>query len=870
MKSLTYAFPCLSANVRATVNPTTYCLLTTLIFSASSVSAQASTDDGAQIQAANKKLERILVQAQKTSQNLQDVPVAVTALSGQDMADTVSRDMFDLQNYVPAFGAFQNQSVTNSGFSIRGIGTASQNFGFESSVGLYVDGVYRSRQNALISDLVDIESIEVLRGPQGTLFGKNTAAGAMTVSTVAPSHGERNGFAEAIIGNDNLVRLSAGSSFSLIDDILAMRVSGFSSQGDGFITDEARGQTLNNRNRSAVKAQLFYTPTENVSVRLIADYGELDERCCGALTFQNNIQANDIAGKFGTDALLLQPPFNATIYGRDDFYNYKTSLSQTPLSKMKDKGLSVQVDVALNKAWDFVSISAYRAFDSLDTVDTDFSDADLLTATNDARQQSFSQEVRLHYSSDDIRGLIGAYFYSQNLDLTFDTTTQNDFSVFFNAAAPDLLPLANAINELSAITSGFIAPAAVPAPSGTAFVHSANQEQDSIAVFSQFDWLLNRNFTLTTGLRYTREEKSIDGAYDERGPGIDGLSQNPAQWPNIERAVQGLQDISAALTTGQAPSAESLNAIAPFQQAGWGYFFLGSAAVMPRPDLNEQLDDSQLTGTVKLAYHPNDNTLTYASLATGYKAGGTNTDRILPSLSPLFDAEKSRSAEIGIKHDFEEYGVRVNAAAHYTQISDFQAATFTGTGFNLQNAGDIIVKGVELEATWLVTENTELHAVASRTLANFDEFERGTCWVAYTWHTGIDDPGRANPSDPFCARDGDRVGFEPQNSLSLMLNHYFEVGNYPASASIDYQYTGDVFLDDANDPYKYSDDFSLFNIRLSFTIPQWDSEVIAWSRNVFDEEYVARSGFDVPVQTGKVMAYPGAPRSFGVTFRKSF
>jgi outer membrane receptor protein involved in Fe transport len=103
-----------------------------------------------------------------------------------------------------------------------------------------------------------------------------------------------------------------------------------------------------------------------------------------------------------------------------------------------------------------------------------------------------------------------------------------------------------------------------------------------------------------------------------------------------------------------------------------------------------------------------------------------------------------------------------------------------------------------------------------------------------------------------------------------MLNHYFEVGNYPASASIDYQYTGDVFLDDANDPYKHADDFSLFNVRVSFTIPQWDSEIIAWSRNVFDEEYVARSGFDVPVQTGKIMAYPGAPRSFGVTFRKSF
>lgn len=589
MKSLTHVLPYTKAGTVAgtSLNAITRCLyrspiIASIITSACVLAPSAQASEDNQLTPHSKKtLERIVVQAQKTSQNLQDVPVAVTALSGQDLVETVSRDVFDLQNYVPAFGAFQNQSVTNSGFSIRGIGTSSQNFGFESSVGLYVDGVYRARQNALINDLVDVESIEVLRGPQGTLFGKNTAAGAMTLTTVAPSHDDRDGFAEAIIGNDNLVRLSAGSSFSLIDDILAMRVSGFSSHSDGFITDERSGQTLNNRNRSAVKAQLLYTPTADISVRLIADYGELDERCCGALTFQNNIQANDIAGKFGTDALLLQPPFNATIYGRDNFYDYRTSLSQTPLSKMEDKGLSVQFDVAFNEAWDLVSISAYRAFDSLDTVDTDFSDADILTATNDARQQSFSQEVRLHYTSENVRGLIGVYYYSQNLDLTFDTTTQDDFSAFFNAAASELLPLANSIDELSAVTSGFIAPAAAPAPSGTAFAHSANQEQDSIALFSQMDWLLNRDFTLTTGLRYTREEKSIVGAYDEQGPDIDGLSQDPAQWPNVGSAVVGLQNIAAALATGQAPTAQSLNAIAPFQQAGWGYFFLGSAAVMP-------------------------------------------------------------------------------------------------------------------------------------------------------------------------------------------------------------------------------------------------------------------------------------------------
>jgi len=282
MKSPTPALP--------TLNKITFYLLGAPLLVAIPILAYAEVDDVSQ--PTTSTLEHIVVHAQKTPQNLQDVPVAVTALSGKDLVETVSRDVFDLQNYVPAFGAFQNQSVTNSGFSIRGIGTSSQNFGFESSVGLYVDGVYRSRQNALINDVVDIESIEVLRGPQGTLFGKNTAAGAMTLTTTPPSHNDRDGFAEAIVGNDALVRLSAGSSFSLFEDILALRLSGFTSHSDGFITDEESGKTLNNRNRSAIKAQLLYTPSDSVSVKVIADYGELDERCCGALTYQNNIQAN--------------------------------------------------------------------------------------------------------------------------------------------------------------------------------------------------------------------------------------------------------------------------------------------------------------------------------------------------------------------------------------------------------------------------------------------------------------------------------------------------------------------------------------------------------------------------------------------------
>lgn len=815
-------------------------------------------------------LEHIEVHAQKTPQNLQEVPVAVTAISSHELVEGVIKDVFDLQNYVPAFNAFQNQSATNSSFSIRGIGTSSQNFGFEPSVGLYVDGVYRSRQNSLINDLVDIAAIEVLRGPQGTLFGKNAAAGAMTFTSTLPTFDETNGFVDLLVGNDSLVRLSSAASFTLVDDILAMRVSGFSTKGDGFVTERNSGKTLNNKDRSGVKIQMLYKPTEDIQLRIIADYGELDERCCAALTWQNNLEANDIAGKFGTDALLQSAPFNATIYDKSAFYNFTTSLSQPPRSQMKDKGVSAHLDITLNAAWRAVSISAYRSFDSVDVVDTDFSDANLLTAANDARQQSFSQELRLHYDSENMRAIMGGYYFTQNLDLTFNTTTQSDFSAFFTLAGADLLPLAQAINQLSVVTNGLIKPAGEMAPSNTAFFHNAYQQQDSLAVFGQIDWLLSPKLILATGLRYTKEDKSIFSTYGENGPGIDGLEQDRKQWPNIDQALLGLNDISVALQSGDALSAQAMAAISPFQRPGWGYYFLGAATVLPRPDLDETLSDDQITGTLKLSYKPTRNQLIYASIATGYKAGGTNTDRIPPSFDPLFDAEKVRSAELGLKQDWPEHGVRINVAAHYTNIRDFQATTFDGNGFNLQNAGDISVKGLEIEATWLLADATDLSITGARTLASFDSFKRGTCWVAYTWHTGIDDPGRATPRDPFCARDGDRVGFEPQNSAAITLNHSVTIAGFDTLLSADYQFISDVYLDDSNDPYKHSNAYRLVNLRWNIQIVDWDSELTLWGRNVLDESYIAQSGFDVPVQVGKIMAYPGAPRSYGITLRKRF
>ncbi|TPV60866.1 TonB-dependent receptor [Aestuariibacter sp. GS-14] len=816
------------------------------------------------------KLEIIEVSAQKRTQNLQEVPVAVTALNGTVLAEKAVFDIYDIERGVPTLSAFQSQSATNSAFAIRGIGTSSQNFGFESSVGLYVDGVYRARQNSVINDLTDISTVEILRGPQGSLFGKNTPSGAVVINTQAPDF-DNSGFFQVSAGNYNTLNLNGAASFTAIDDILAFRISGFSSQRDGWVEDTAHPDAeLNNRDRSGIRLQALFTPSQDISVRVIADYAELDERCCAALTWRGNLQASDVDGKFGTDAILSSPLLGGSIFTREQYFNYQTALSTSPRSAMQDKGLSAQLDWQLNDTLTLVSVTAYRQFDSFDNTDTDFSDVSLLSTTNDATQQAVSQELRLHYQQTDFNAIVGAFLFHQSLNLAFTNQIGSDFPTFFNVSASELQPLVDGLNTLSALSGGFIAPAAPATPGGTAFYHTANQDQDSIALFAQSDWQFLPQWTLTTGIRFTRENKSLDGQYTETGPGIDGLSMNPSDFPNPFAAGPALAAIGAALSTGSLPDAASLAAIAPFQTAGWGFYFLNTASVLPRPPMQEALSYNNTSGTVKLSYQPNSNQLFYASWGNGFKSGGINTDRIAPGFDPVFLPEKSNAFELGVKQDFPEHDLRVNLAVHRTDIEDFQASTFTGTGFNLQNAGTIETKGLELDITWLPLDSTQVTLNFARTLAHFDEFENGTCWVAYSWHTGIDDPGRLHPTDPYCSRAGDRVGFEPQTRYTLGVEQYADIFNLPTTLRVDYQYTGDLFLDDTADPFKHVGDFDIVNASWMWELPEWQSQIILWSKNLFDTQYVAKNGFDVPVQTGKIMAYPGMPRTYGVTLRTQF
>jgi iron complex outermembrane receptor protein len=837
-------------------------------------------------------LEIIMVTAQKRSQNLQNVPIAVTAISGNALAEAAIKDMFDLQASVPSLTISQSQSSTTPQFSIRGVGTSSQNFGLESSVGMYVDGVYRARQSSMINNFVDVEVVEVLRGPQGTLFGKNTPSGAIQIRNVAPSHDGNDGFIEATLGNYGLKNVSFAKSFSAIEDELAFRVTAFSSDRDGYISDINLGNdVIDNRERFGGRIQALYTPNSDVTVRVIADYAEIDESCCAAFTSVSNAQASDIPGKFGTDAVISRAPFNANLVTLNQFSDPTVAISFLPESKLKDSGLSVQVDWDINEQLTLVSLSASRNFDTYDFSDVDMTELDLLSRSNDSTQSSFSQELRLDYNGNDLHATGGFFYFTQDLDNKLNTNVGSDFNDFALQAVfgGNFNSLLQGINGISAMTGGLVPPSAKAIAEST---YSANSKQDhkSWAVFSQFDYQFTEELTVTFGLRYTDEEKQMVNQFpfsyasgNTQPTDISSIG-NPAYPASIVPgsliytsavAGQALQGIAAgAIPLGTPQFLQAIQTFAPFQQEGWlNQSFNVLSAI--RPDADESLEDEQITGTFKLSWQADNDTLLYASYGTGYKSGGTNTDKIAIDLDPLFDSETSNAFEIGMKRDFPDIGLRINAAAHHTITKDFQASAFIGTNFSLQNAGDYKATGIEVESLWVPVEGTKIKLTYSYIDATYDEFDKGPCWSITPWHKGVADPGQVllENGTPalYCDRAGDRPFGQPKVIASLGLQQVFKISDDVYSyAMIEYNYLGSMYTEAANDPISKADGYGKINARIYFSFTEYDTDIILWGRNITDKDNQGLISYAAPLQSAKLLSFYSEPATYGITVKTRF
>ena len=430
-------------------------LLTVAVISAS-VGFGATT-------ASSAALEEILVTAQKRSQSLQDVPFSVTAMSGKSLQDAGVVDLMDLQNISPSLMTPSTGSPgEGASFRLRGFGSPPFQLGIEPAVATFVDNVYRSRSGVAVNDLIDLERIEVLKGPQGTLFGKNTTAGVIHILTKRPNLEETEGFVEIGYEKYDRVRVK-GMLNTPVGDKSALRVTGMWGKGDGWLEHNGEPDDANDLDRFNVRAQWLFVPSDDLDINLNLQYGEIDEICCGPVLLEE------------LDDLAIHDSFNAVNDSTEMLY-------------------SAEINWQLSDDVKLTSITAYQDFDLDTTVDGDFVELDFLAIVTEVGIESFTQELRLSGSTEAIEWTLGG-FYS-------DDTIDRDRAFFWGPAI---------------IFTPF------PLVPGLGVLDEMTQDATSYSVFGQATFSFGEKLAVTAGLRYTDEEKDGEGVFTHAQFGPPGV-----------------------------------------------------------------------------------------------------------------------------------------------------------------------------------------------------------------------------------------------------------------------------------------------------------------------------------------------------------
>ena len=796
-------------------------------------SRRASSEGG-------RSIETIVVTAQKREQNLQDVPIVVTAVSGQLLQDTGVKDIKDLTIVAPGLTVTSTSSEASTTARIRGVGTVGDNPGLDSSVGVVIDGIYRPRNGVAFGDLGELERIEVLKGPQGTLFGKNTSAGVINIVTKKPSF-DFGTNVELTAGNYGALEGSASITGGF-NEKLAGRLYVAARERDGFldVNTGAGPRTLdeeNDRKVQTARGQLLFQPSDDLEIRFTGDYTKREEHCCsGVPTFNGPTVAavNALAGGAGTQ----NPP---------DPFNRTAFLNRGTDQDVRDVGASMEIN------WDtdamggatLTSVTGWRNWDFENGQDVDYTAADIWYRESDgnhaAEFDQLSQEFRLAGETDRINWLIGAFYADEQLDskqqLQFGTQYRTYMSALTGGAASPL--------------NTFLPLNAYPTSLGQRDTHV--QDSKSWALFTNNNIRLTDRAELTLGLRYTNESKDLDTQYRNTHTG-QGCTTVRANFLALQAAIAGLpqaqRDAINRVTVG-----------------------IGCAAVTDpiynNLDNSQSIDESEWSGTAKLSFRFTDEVMAYASYARGYKAGGFNLDRVRTgsaafppgapggvgaSLDTSFDKELVDSYEVGLKTQWLDNTLLLNATVFYQDYTDFQLNTFDGVQFLVTSLDTVTSEGVDLDLVWF----TPLEQLS---------FQGGVTYA----DTKIDDPAAlANPGLFDQNRENDRLSFAPEWSASLSATFEQPIGSKLIwRTNVGAKYTSEYNTGSNLAPQKMQGSVTTVNARTGFGAEDERWMIEAWAQNLTEEEYY-QVVYDAPLQTGSYDAFLGAPRTYGLTARFKF
>lgn len=787
-------------------------------------------------QEAPQGVDEIVVTAQKREQSLQDVPIVVTAVSAQLLQDSGVRDIKDLTVLTPGLLVTSTSNETSTTARIRGVGTVGDNAGLESSVGVVIDGVYRPRNGVGFGDLGEMQRIEVLKGPQGTLFGKNTSAGVINIITKQPTFSfGANG--ELTAGNYGAIGASASVNGPIVEDKVAGRLYVAKRERDGFYdVKTGKGPRTESQDQTqdfwSTRGQLLFTPNDRVDVKLIGDYTKREEFCCLGVQIINGATAPLVAALAGASGGLASPP---NPWSRLAYANRATD------QKVTDQGLSAEVNwkTPYLGGAKLTSITAVRDWDYVAGQDSDFTTADIIyrPANGDQGNQfkQFSQELRLAGQTDKVNWLVGAFYAKEDLTSKAGLLYGSDFENFLSGLLGNL--------PLSAIT-GRAAGTIYAAGAGNRDVYE--QEGTTWALFTNNSIQVNEKFELTLGLRYTKDEKTLDARYS-----------------NIDNGV-GCAAISKWASLAASPGPASRTAI-----AGAACQAFTNPAYNGLTNQRSRSEDAW-SGTVKAAYRINPEILTYASYARGYKAGGYNLDRVaqpfgLPgsanaanSLKPVLDTsfkgEFVDSYEAGFKSTLLDRSLLLNATIFNQKFTDFQLNAFNGLFFQVQSVPEVTSSGVDTDVIWLASKALTI---------------QGGATYSDTSYASGKNRALLGASASTARLPGARLSLAPLWSASTSVTYERPIGNLVGRANLGAKYSSSYNTGSDLNPVKMQEGYVVTNGRISLGTADDRWAVELWAQNMLDQKYY-QVAYDAPFQSGSFDAFLGQPRTYGVTLRAKY
>ncbi len=741
----------------------------------------------------------LVVTARRRAEDPQKIPLSLTVVGGALLDSSYTINTQGLAVLVPTLN-YSSANPRNTAFTIRGLGSSvvavsQANDGLEPGVGFYVDQVYHARPATAAFDFTDLDQVEVLRGPQGTLFGKNSTAGTINITTRLPSFAfEAN--EELLAGSNGYVQVK-GSVTGPITDTLAARFSGLLTRRDGVIRNVRTGRDQNTISNEALRGQLLFRPREDVQLRLIADWSNFAGECCVQVPVRVAPTLRPAARQYAALAAgvgYAPPSFNP--------YDRLTDIDADLGVDTNEGGVSAIADWKLGGAT-LTSVTAWRFWNWDAANDRDYTALPIQTTQHiPSRQDQYSQELRIASDGERRFNYVGGLYFFRQRIIGRPITIYGPLATYWLLGPAPQFP-ANLLDGYG--TDG-----------------RTDFRSDSYAAFGEVNWRVIDRLTLTGGLRYTYEEKTVDYATTVSG---------------------GLQGVSTALRNSQ------LSILRPQTYQG-------------------AVKDGALTGRANAAYELTDNVLGYVSYARGAKSGGLNASGLplnaanQPALATVvIRPETNSSYEIGLKARLFDRRVVFNIDAYRSDVTDFQANVVdTGPGAlrgYLANVPRVRVQGVEVDASATITRHISLRAAAAYADGRYISYPNGPCPIEQI----------ANATT-VCNLSGNPLPSLPKWTVSLGADV-----TQPARL---FGQSGEFFLhadsssrtrtvDPSNSRFTVIDGYSVVNAAIGFR-PRAGWELGVYVRNLFAANYIQNYTVQAG-NSGLIVGTPSDPRGFGVTLR---